>query len=378
MPNSADVVIVGAGVAGLAAAAELGRAGLSVVILEARDRIGGRVFTEYDPACHVPIEFGAEFIHGLPPEIWQPLQAHNVRISEVTGEQWCSRKGHLSRCDFFSQVDRILEQMNADSPDESFLSFLTRCCPDSKSDPSQREAKEWALGYVAGFNAADPNRVGVHWLLEGMRADEKIEGDRAFRCLNGYEDLIDIFRQELAYANVIVQTNTVVHSVEWRAGQATIAAHRGDESIAFISARVLVTLPLGVLKAPDETPGAVRFNPVLPKTKLDALQKLEMGKVIRVTLRFRYRFWDNILAAAAANLSGMSFLFSHDDSFPTWWTTLPKKLPIITGWAPAHCAERLSGESRDVRNRPRSKESSWITRQTARRACGTLRGRLLP
>ena len=75
MPN---VIVVGAGAAGLAAAVELGRAGLSVTILEARNRVGGRMFTQRDPVCQAPIEFGAEFIHGLPPEIWEPLQARNI------------------------------------------------------------------------------------------------------------------------------------------------------------------------------------------------------------------------------------------------------------------------------------------------------------
>jgi monoamine oxidase len=68
MSTSADVIVVGAGAAGLAAAAELGRAGLRVTLLEARDRIGGRIFTQTDPSGNA-IELGDEFIHGLPPEM---------------------------------------------------------------------------------------------------------------------------------------------------------------------------------------------------------------------------------------------------------------------------------------------------------------------
>ena len=72
-----------------------------------------------------------------------------------------------------------------------------------------------------------------------------------------------------------------------------------------------------------------------------------MGKVIRVTLRFRERFWDSIKPAGArGSLSNMSFLFGQDDWFPTWWTANPAKSPIITGWAPFRSAERLSGKSR--------------------------------
>src|ERR1700680_2556491 len=106
------------------------------------------MFTQRDPVCQVPIEFGAEFIHGLPPEIWEPLQARKVSITEVTGEQWCFRKSRLCSCDFFfSAIDDILKKMDANGPDESFLSFLKRCC-DAKGDPKKQEASERALAYV--------------------------------------------------------------------------------------------------------------------------------------------------------------------------------------------------------------------------------------
>jgi monoamine oxidase len=343
-----DVIVVGAGAAGLAAAVELARAGLSVTILEARDRIGGRMFTLRDPVYQAPIEMGAEFIHGLPPEIWTPLQADGVSITEVTGEPWCFRKGRLCGCDFFSQVDGILKKMDDRSPDESFLSFLKRCCEDSGSNLKQQEAKERALAYVTGFNAADPRRVGVHWLVQGMRAEEKIEGDRAFRSANGYEDLVEIFRRALTGVDVRIQTETVVDSLAWTAGRVEVVAHRAGEAHKFSTGRTLVTVPLGVLRAGAEDDGAMRFNPALPRTKLEALKKLEMGKVIRVTLRFHHRFWESMSAPSneRKTLSGMSFLFSDDAWFPTWWTASPAKLPIITGWAPFRCAEQFSGKSR--------------------------------
>ena len=362
MPDIADVVVIGAGVAGLAAASELARSGLSVTIVEARDRIGGRVFTQRDPVLQTPIEFGAEFIHGLPPEIWHSLQANNVRITEAEGQPWCHREGKLSRREFFPAVDDILNKMDASSPDESFLSFLNRSFPESASDPKRHDARERALSYVTGFNAADPDRIGVHWLIEGMRAEEKIEGGRAFRSVHGYEDLLNIFRRELAQAGVSIQTETVVHSVNWAPGRVEIAAHAAADATredrTFAARRALVTLPLGVLQARAGQLGAVRFIPALPQTKLEALTRLEMGKVIRITLRFRRRFWDKIspLPGDSETLSDMSFLFSNSDSnsqskddwYPTWWTTLPEKLPVIIGWAPFRSAERLSSQSRSL------------------------------
>src|SRR5437868_8952838 len=136
MSQSPDVIILGAGAAGLSAAIELTRAGLAVSVIEARNRIGGRIFTLRDPVCDAPIELGAEFIHGKPPEICDLL-----------------RRNHLDA-----------------------LEFLQHCCPKSKSPPTQT-ATDWALGYVTGFHAADPAQISVHSLVKGLRADEKIEGD---------------------------------------------------------------------------------------------------------------------------------------------------------------------------------------------------------
>jgi monoamine oxidase len=347
--NAADIIVIGAGAAGLAAAIDLRKAGLSVLVLEARDRIGGRILTQRDPVCNAPIELGAEFIHGVTPEIWGPLQSRNILISEVDGDAWCFQKNKLTPCDYFSRIDDILQQMDPSLPDESFLSFLDRRYPDAEIRAEMRESKRLALGYVTGFNAADASRVGVHWLAEEMAAEEKIEGDRAFRSANGYEDLVEIFRQELVQTGVLLKTETVVHSVEWKGAQVNVDARNGGELFSLTAGRVLVTLPLGVWQASPMDLGGVRFDPPLPREKLGALKKLVMGHAMRVTLRFRHRFWDNISPAQgnSKSLTGMSFLFSQDDWFPTWWTTLPQRLPIITAWAAADCADRMAGKSRD-------------------------------
>jgi monoamine oxidase len=347
MSNDMDVIIIGAGAAGLAAARELGRSGLSVSILEARDRIGGRIFTVRDPALDVPIELGAEFIHGLPPEIWLPLQARNISPTEVEGDLWCVRNAHLSRCDFFSRVDEILNRMDDRPPDESFRHFLERCWPTKGRDPEQEEAIQRALAYVTGFNAADPDQVGVHWLLKEMRADEAIEGHRSFRLTSGYQHLIEIYQQELVQYGVTTQPNTIVEAIHWRTGHAEVIAHNSKGPARFSASRVLVTLPLAVLQATPGSPGAVQFSPPLPTKKFAAMRRLEMGQVIRIVLRFRNRFWETIPAVAgnSQTLADMSFLFSQDEWFPTWWTTTPRTQPILTGWAPFRSAEKLSGRS---------------------------------
>ncbi|HZP62033.1 MAG TPA: NAD(P)/FAD-dependent oxidoreductase [Terriglobales bacterium] len=338
MTKDADVIVIGAGAAGLAAAAQLGRAGLSVLILEARDRIGGRMFTEHDPACPYPIELGAEFIHGLAPEIWQPLQKAGVNIAEITGQPWCVENNRICPCDFFDEVDDILKKMDEKAPDESFLSFLQRCCPTANA-----KAKQRALGYVTGFNAADPGLVGVHWLVQGMKAEETIEGHRAFRAKQGYAGFVEILRRDLP-GSVTLRTEVIVDSILWKPGHVEISA---GSDLNFFADRAIITLPLAVLQAPPGTRGTIAFDPGLPSQKLKAMEKLEMGKVMRVVLRFRQRFWETISPAKNKTLADMSFLFANDEWFPTWWTTMPDQFPIITGWAPFQSADRLSGQNRN-------------------------------
>ena len=348
MQKTSEVIVIGAGVSGLAAAGELARRGLSVTLLEARNRVGGRVHTVMDSLYHAPVELGAEFIHGYAPEIWIPLQQKNKTIREVSGDAWCVEKGSLAPCSFFEQVSEVLERMDPNQPDDSFLSFVNRCCPNAKNDPRQEAIKQRAIAYVAGFNAADPARVGVHWLIAQMKAEERLEGDRAFRSEHGYADLIDILRDGLNPGNVALHLETVVHSIVWTDHSVQVYARRSEELCDFSADCVLITLPLSILQASAAGHGDVRFSPALPTEKLDALNQLGMGKVIRMTFRFRRRFWNEIRPAGSPDrtLETMSFLFSENESFPTWWTTVPEPLPFITGWAPFKAGESLSGKSK--------------------------------
>jgi monoamine oxidase len=339
-----DVIIVGAGMAGLAAAARLAEAGFAVVLFEACDRIGGRVFTEHLAGSSVPIEFGAEFIHGFAPEILEPLQEAGVDITEVEGDLWCVSDQGLLPCQFFSRVDSILERMNDSLPDESFLTFLDREFPNPSHDVELEEARLRALSYISGFNAADPALVGVHWLVNEMRAEKRLQSERAFRSANGYSDLVNFFKRKIDSYDVRLFTNTIVEAVRWRPGRAEVRVRSRTGMPVFTAPYVLTTLPLGVMKTAARDAAFVRFTPELPREKLDASDRLEMGKVVRVVLQFNERFWESIVPPGGGQrtLSNLSFLFSRDEWFPTWWTTMPTKSSFITGWAPFHSAELLS------------------------------------
>lgn len=339
MQENADVVVVGAGVAGMMAAADLAGAGLKVLLLEARDRVGGRVFTRRDPVGNIPVELGAEFIHGRPPEIMGILRELRVNPIASDGDDWCEKNGQLIPCDLFSDVDSLLEKMDDEGPDESFLDFVARCCPEAS-----QETKDRACRYITGFHAADPAKISVHSLVRGSRADQRIDGEQTFRIPGAYAVLIDFFQRQLRAAAIAVHLNTVVQNVRWTGGDVALECHTDAGHCVYRARKALLTLPLGVLQAqPDET-GAVRFCPELPASKQQALAHLAVGKVLRLTLRFRERFWEQFRPNGAKTLANMRFLFSQQNWFPTWWTTLPERNPMITGWAPFHCAEQLSGQ----------------------------------
>src|SRR5690348_12659497 len=95
---SVDVAVLGAGMAGLAACARLRQSALDVVLLEARDRIGGRAWTQKTKQG-APVELGAEFVHGKPPEIMELLRPAHLKAQPVEGEMWRFEDGELRRSD---------------------------------------------------------------------------------------------------------------------------------------------------------------------------------------------------------------------------------------------------------------------------------------
>ncbi len=315
MKADLDVIIIGAGVAGLAAQRELNRAGLNTLCIEARDRIGGRILTVHDPLSPVPIELGAEFIHGRPPEIWNIIEAAALTAYDCTERALHIKDGKIQdRSDAWLPVDEIMEDMQkaADNgPDQSFAEFLR-----STSHPG--DAKQLATSYVEGFNAARADLIGIASLAEDARAADKIDGDRSFRILNGYDS---IARHLL---DGEVRLNSVVESVEWGSAGVTVQTRSAltGQKQTLKSRRAIVTVPLGVLQA-----GSIRFDPE-PTEILQAAHQLEFGHVVRVILRFRDRVWEQ-----KPELADAGFLLSQEPVFPTWWTPLPMRAPIITGWS---------------------------------------------
>jgi monoamine oxidase len=182
--DDADVLIVGAGVAGLAAARELRARGVRPVILEARSRVGGRIFTESG------VELGAEFVHGWPPVLCDMLKEASLPIKEVPNLRWRLENGRFCA---FPDLWKIIEKIDSQIPAESDLSyadFLKRACATDAE-------KSVTKSFVQGFNAAHAAKIGAQAVALADHAATQIAGEKAFRLLTGYGAFVDWLRGEV-------------------------------------------------------------------------------------------------------------------------------------------------------------------------------------
>jgi monoamine oxidase len=327
-----DVIVIGAGVSGLSAARLLSRAGMAVAVLEARQRIGGRIHTVYDPLWPGPVELGAEFIHGKPPEIWHAIESARLTAVEfLAGQRFPGPAKAEPACEF-EAVGRVLEPMAA-APEQPFQQFIERAT-------TSRNLRRWACGFVAGFHAARPELVSVRSLAKIDEAQKQIEGHRTFRFERGYGALLEWLGADADAGAGRVHTHfgTVVESVRWRRLHVEIAARAFGRPLRLYAPRAIVTVPLGVLQARPGECGAIQFTPE-PEPLHAARQSIAMGHAARITLRFRRAFWKD-----RQDLEGASFLFSDEDWMPTWWTQTPAGTPVLTGWTGGPQAEAYAAE----------------------------------
>jgi monoamine oxidase len=319
--NEIEVLVLGAGVAGLAAARCLAEAGKRVLIVEAARRIGGRIYTNHLPAKEsgqLAVELGAEFVHGLPPTTWNLLREAHLETQELGGSHLAVDQGRLTaRNRFTPAAATVLEEMciwlkdQPEGTDETFSNYLRRVHLDAPVAVS-------ASAYVEGFNAADRHRIGIAALARQQQAEDAIDGDRLFRVCAGYGAVPAYLLQKVHAAGGRLLLDHTVQRVVWSTHVVKVTgAGAAGARFELAAKQAVITLPLGVLQS-----AAVQFSPA-PAERLQDASRLAFGPVMRISLLFDSAYWPE----------EMSFLYAPEELLSTWWTRRPARAPLITAWA---------------------------------------------
>ncbi|MFD1468719.1 flavin monoamine oxidase family protein [Hymenobacter caeli] len=321
---STDVLIIGAGAAGLLAARELARAGRRVCLVEAQDRIGGRVHTLGGPGFTQAIEAGAEFMHGEVPLTRALLAEAGIVWEEADGESYLVQGGQLqAQANYFALLPPLLEKLYALAHDMPLADFLTREFPG----PEHAALRTFATQFAEGYDAADAQRVSA-WAMRDEWAAGGAQG--SLRPVGGYGPLLHGLAAQAQAAGALLHLAAPVREIRWQPGQAEAVTEAGA---TYRAQQVLCTVPLGVWPRGPGQAGHLGFVPEVAAHRAAAAQ-LGFGSVIKIVLEFRTPFW-------LERLPELEFLLS-DAAVPTWWSQWPAATPQLTGWLAGPAAQRLA------------------------------------
>lgn len=318
-----DVIIIGAGAAGLVAAKELTAAGKRVLVLEASDRAGGRIRTLEDARFPEPVELGAEFIHGNFPDTFSLLREAGIKYSVMEADFARFAKGRfLPEEDAFPGWDKMVQKACSLEQDMPLQDFLNTYFAGRK----YASLRKSAVNYAAGYDAADARDASTVELF-----NEWEEGDEdQYRIEGGYHALVRYLAGVCIDGDVRMLFSDPVNTLSWEKGRVTAHTLAGNK---YSAEKVILTVPVSLLR---EKAG-IRFEPEIPDIRATAC-KIGFGPVFKIVARFTKPFWKSIRPA-----DHTLFVLS-DRKIPTWWTS--GDAPVITGWAGGKFAEQLSGKDK--------------------------------
>jgi len=319
------ILVIGAGVAGLAAASRLHAAGRCVVVLEARDRIGGRVWT--DRSMGFPMEMGATWIEGARGNpITAIARQHGLRthVGTLDEEAAFDHDGRRLAGAEIAELEEAQEELTdaveafaeRQPADVSIGDGVRRVLDGARLSPRDRRAVDWMMSSIEVEASGSVDTMST-WCAD---EDDAFPGD-------------DLVIQD-GYDRIPAALAT---GLDVRLGQRVLRIEHGAEGVLVITDRgefngeaAIVTLPLGVLQS-----GAVQFAPALPRRKRAAIRRLGMGVVNKVVMKFPRAF-------AEGDPLVLAYMSSIRGEFPEFLNLMHHPdAPILVGFVAADMAKRL-------------------------------------
>ncbi|XP_008787574.1 polyamine oxidase 3-like [Phoenix dactylifera] len=316
-PLSPSAIVIGAGFAGIAAAHALKNANFQVVLLESRDRIGGRIYTDY--SFGFPVDLGASWLHGVCKEnplapligrLGLPLYRtsgdnsvlfdHDLESYALFDTDGCQVPQELVQKvgDVFESIlkesDKLRRECRKDMSIARAINIVLERRPDLRQEGLAYNVLQWYLCRMEGWFAADADTISLrHWDQEVL-----LPGGHGL-MVRGYRPVI----------------NTLAKGLDIRLGHRVTKIARGKKGVevtanngeTFFADAAIITVPLGVLKA-----NSIKFEPQLPEWKEEAISNLAVGTENKIVLHFDKVFWPNVefLGVVASTSYGCSYFLN--------------------------------------------------------------------
>jgi monoamine oxidase len=322
-----DIIIIGAGASGLMAARQLTQRGLNVLVVEGDTRIGGRIHTVNDPAFPVPLELGAEFIHGDLPVTMELLDEAGIVYEADTDSMIKIKENKWNRTDdFIDGWEVMIEKMKSVKIDMSLRSFLDIYYKNNKHEDLKKEV----IRFAEGFDLADVNLVSMQFLLN----EWKHENSEQYRIPGGYNQLTKYLAQQLSSNGSKVITGVKVQKIEWKQNQVTVKTSSGK---SYEARKVIITVPIGIIQKINTVAQVIEFNPSI-SALLKNTKYIGFGSVVKYFGLFENFFSEELTKPA---------MIISDKKIPTWWLRFYGDQVMLTGWLGGPSAARNAGKSQD-------------------------------